>query len=150
MEKKSIEIIHQIKELAKTKIKKEDILKEVVKILKNNFIYYNWVGIYLLEGEELVLGPYLGKPSPHTRIRLNSGICGAAASQKKSIIIPDVKADSRYLACSLETKSEIVVPIMTGEKVWGEIDIDSDRLDAFTEEDKHLLEEICSILAELF
>ncbi|HEX9912044.1 MAG TPA: GAF domain-containing protein [candidate division Zixibacteria bacterium] len=150
MEKKSIEIIHQIKELAKSKIKKEDILKEVVKILKNNFIYYNWVGIYLLEGEELVLGPYLGKPSPHTRIRLNSGICGAAASQKKSIIIPDVKADSRYLACSLETKSEIVVPIMTGEKVWGEIDIDSDRLDAFTEEDKHLLEEICSILAELF
>jgi len=150
MESKSVEIIHQIKELAKTKIKKEDILKEVVKILKNNFNYYNWVGIYLLEGEELVLGPYLGKPSPHTRIRLNSGICGAAASQKKSIIIPDVKADSRYLACSLETKSEVVVPIMTGEKVWGEIDIDSDRLDAFTEEDKHLLEEICSILAGLF
>lgn len=150
MGSKSIEIIHQIKELAKSKIKKEDILKEVVKILKNSFNYYNWVGIYLLEGEELVLGPYLGKPSPHTRIRLNSGICGAAASQKKSIIIPDVKADSRYLACSLETKSEIVVPIMTGEKVWGEIDIDSDRLDAFTEEDKHLLEEICSILAGLF
>ncbi len=150
MESKSIEIIHQIKELAKSKITKEDILKEVVKILKNNFNYYNWVGIYLLEGEELVLGPYLGKPSPHTRIRLNSGICGAAASQKKSIIIPDVKADSRYLACSLETKSEVVVPIMTGEKVWGEIDIDSHRLDAFTEEDKHLLEEICSILAGLF
>ncbi len=119
MESKSIEIIHQIKELAKSKIKKEDILKEVVKILKNNFIYYNWVGIYLLEGEELVLGPFLGKPSPHTRIRLNSGICGAAASQKKSIIIPDVKSDPRYLACSLETKSEIVVPIMIGEKVLG-------------------------------
>ncbi|MCJ7497084.1 MAG: GAF domain-containing protein, partial [candidate division Zixibacteria bacterium] len=63
---------------------------------------------------------------------------------------PDVKADHRYLACSLETKSEIVVPIMTGEKVWGEIYIDSDRLDAFTEEDKHLLEDICSILAGLF
>ena len=150
MERKSIEIIHQIKEIVNSKIKKEDILKEVVKILKNNFNYYNWVGIYLLDGEELVLGPYLGKPSPHTRIRLNSGICGAAASQKKSIIIPDVKSDPRYLACSLETKSEIVVPIMTREEVWGEIDIDSDRLDAFTEEDKHLLEEICSILAELF
>jgi L-methionine (R)-S-oxide reductase len=150
MEKKSIEIIHQIKELAKLKIKKEDILKEIVKILKNNFNHYNWVGIYLLEGEELVLGPYLGKLTPHTRIRLNNGICGAAARQKKSIIIPDVKADSRYLACSLETKSEIVVPIMTGEKVWGEIDIDSDRLDAFTEEDEHLLEELCLILAGLF
>jgi GAF domain-containing protein len=143
-------IIEQIKELTKTKMKREDILKETVRILKENFDYYYWVGIYLLEGEELALGPFSGKLSPHTRIRLNSGICGAAASQKKSVIVPDVKADPRYLACSLETKSEIVVPIMTREEVWGEIDIDSDRLDAFTEEDKHLLEEICSILAELF
>jgi GAF domain-containing protein len=150
MKMKEKKILEQIKELAKSKMKREDILKETVRILKENFDYYYWVGIYLLEGEELVLGPFSGKPSPHTRIRLNSGICGAAASQKKSIIIPDVKADSKYLACSLETKSEIVIPIMTREKVWGEIDIDSDRLDAFTEEDKHLLEEICSILAELF
>ena len=150
MKMKEKKILEQIKELAKSKMKREDILKETVRILKENFDYYYWVGIYLLEGEELVLGPFSGKPSPHTRIRLNSGICGAAASHKKTIIIPDVKADSKYLACSLETKSEIVIPIMTREKVWGEIDIDSDRLDAFTEEDKHLLEEICSILAELF
>ena len=153
MKMKEKKILEQIKELAKSKMKREDILKETVRILKENFppeAGYNWVGIYLLEGEELALGPFSGKPSPHTRIRLNSGICGAAASQKKSIIIPDVKSDPRYLACSLETKSEIVVPIMTREEVWGEIDIDSDRLDAFTEEDKHLLEEVCSILAELF
>ncbi|MFH0930536.1 MAG: GAF domain-containing protein [Candidatus Zixiibacteriota bacterium] len=150
MKMKEKKIIEEIKELAKSKSKREDVLKETVRVLKDHFDYYNWVGIYLLEGEELVLGPFSGKPSPHTRVRLNSGICGAAASQKKSIIVPDVKADPMYLACSLETKSEIVVPIMTREEVWGEIDIDSDRLDAFTEEDKHLLEEISSILAELF
>ena len=74
--------------------------------------HYTWVGIYLLEGDELVLGPYLGKPSPHTRIPLNRGICGAAASQKETIIVDDVNTDPRYLACSIETKSEIVVPIM--------------------------------------
>jgi len=150
MKMKEKKIIEQIKELVKSESKREDVLKGTVRILKDHYDYYSWVGIYLLEGEELVLGPFSGKPSPHSRIRLNIGICGAAASQKKSIIIPDVKSDPRYLACSLETKSEIVVPIMTREEVWGEIDIDSDRLDAFTEEDKHLLEEICSILAELF
>ena len=73
---------------------------------------YTWVGIYLLDGDELVLGPFVGKPSPHTRIPLGRGICGAAATEKATIIVDDVNADPRYLACSLETKSEIVVPIM--------------------------------------
>ena len=73
---------------------------------------YNWVGIYLLDGNELVLGPFVGKPSPHTRIPLGRGICGAAATEKATIIVDDVNADPRYLACSIETKSEIVVPIM--------------------------------------
>ena len=92
---------------------------------------YSWVGIYLLDGNELVLGPFEGKPSPHTRIPLGRGICGAAAAEKATIIVDDVNADPRYLACSIETKSEIVVPIMEGTEVLGEIDIDSDRLAAF-------------------
>ena len=79
-------------------------------------------------------GPYLGKPSPHTRIPLNRGICGAAASEKATIIVDDVNSDPRYLACSIETKSEIVVPILRGEQVFGEIDIDSDRPAAFSDE----------------
>ena len=73
---------------------------------------YSWVGIYLLDGNELVLGPFVGKPSPHTRIPLGRGICGAAAAEKATIIVDDVNADPRYLACSIETQSEIVVPIM--------------------------------------
>ncbi len=118
-----------------------------VQLLKDNMPHYTWAGIYVLEGDELVLGPYLGKPSPHTRIPLNRGICGAAASEKATIIVDDVNSDSRYLACSIETKSEIVVPIMLGDKVFGEIDIDSDRPAAFTDRDRALLEAVAAALA---
>jgi L-methionine (R)-S-oxide reductase len=108
---------------------------------------YSWVGIYLLDGNELVLGPYLGKPSPHTRIPLGRGICGAAATEKATIIVDDVNADSRYLACSVETKSEIVAPIMLDGVVLGEIDIDSDKLAAFGDEDRRLVESVAAMLA---
>lgn len=124
--------------------------------LKAALPHYSWVGIYLLEGSELVLGPYLGKPSPHTRIALNSGICGAAASEKATIIVDDVNTDPRYLACSLETRSEIVVPIILfreqqsglRDMVLGEIDIDSDTPAAFTAADRELLEKVAAALAE--
>src|SRR5260221_6529663 len=102
-------------------------MKQTVRLLKDAIPYYTWAGIYLLEGDELVLGPYVGKPSPHTRIPLGRGICGAAATTRQSIIVDDVNSDPRYLACSIETKSEIVVPILYGDRVLGEIDVDSDR-----------------------
>src|SRR5690349_24811412 len=108
--------------------------------LKQQVPDYTWVGIYVLDGNELVLGPFVGKPSPHTRIPLGRGICGAAATEKATIIVDDVNADPRYLACSLETKSEIVVPIMRGDRVLGEIDIDSDRHAAFGPADRRMLE----------
>ena len=118
-----------------------------VRILKEDLPDYNWVGIYVLYGNELVLGPFVGKPSGHTRIALGRGICGAAASEKTTIIVDDVNADPRYLACSLETRSEIVVPIMRDGEVLGEIDIDSDRLAAFGEADRELLERVAECLA---
>ena len=108
---------------------------------------YTWVGVYLLEGDELVLGPYVGKPSPHVRIPLNRGICGAAASAGHTIVVDDVNADPRYLACSIETRSEIVVPIQAGGRVLGEIDIDSDQPVAFGEDDRVLLESVAAALA---
>ena len=122
-------------------------MQETVRLLKEQLPHYTWAGIYLMEGDELVLGPYLGKPSPHTRIPLNQGICGAAASQQATIIVDDVNSDPRYLACSLETKSEIVVPIMDGDRVLGEIDIDSDKPAAFGASDRELLEEAARALA---
>jgi L-methionine (R)-S-oxide reductase len=123
-------------------------LTVAVGLLARHMPRYTWVGIYLLEGNELVLGPYVGKPSPHTRIPLGRGICGAAATEKATIIVDDVNADDRYLACSIETRSEIVVPIMRGDEVLGEIDIDSDRLAAFDQADRTLLEPIAALLAE--
>ena len=125
-------------------------LELVVERLKAELPYYTWVGIYLLEGDELVLGPYLGKPSPHTRIPLGQGICGAAATERATIVVDDVSADPRYLACSLETQSEIVAPIMAGGTVYGEIDIDSDRPAAFGQSDRALLEAVASALAVRF
>jgi L-methionine (R)-S-oxide reductase len=122
-------------------------LTETIRLLKTNRPHYTWAGIYLLDGDELVLGPYLGKPSPHTRIPLGRGICGAAATQKITITVDDVNSDPRYLACSLETKSEIVVPILIGERVLGEIDIDSDQPAAFGADDRELLEAIAPALA---
>ena len=123
-------------------------MKQTVALLKDGIRDYTWVGIYLLSGNELVLGPYVGKPSPHTRIPLGRGICGAAATEKATIVVDDVNADPRYLACSIEIRSEIVVPIMQGANVLGEIDIDSDRPAAFGRPDRELLEPIASLLAE--
>jgi GAF domain-containing protein len=122
-------------------------MERAIALLKTRRPHYTWAGIYLLEGETLVLGPYLGKPSPHTRISLGSGICGAAATEKTTIIVDDVNADPRYLACSIETKSEIVVPILKGTKVLGEIDIDSDAPAAFGADDRALLEGLARDLA---
>ena len=145
------DIIARLNEVASQPDAAKRLLFEAVNLLKHNFDYYDWVGIYSLESaDELVLGPFLGKPSPHTRIKTDSGICGAAVREEQTIIIDDVNADPRYLACSLETKSEIVVPIFKGEKVVGEIDIDSHKHAAFTGADRKLLEEIAAILSAAY
>src|SRR5687767_1962577 len=123
------------------------VLETTVATLKDRMPAYSWVGVYLLDGNELVLGPFKGRPSPHTRIPVGRGICGAAAAEKATIIVDDVNADSRYLACSIETKSEIVVPIMKEGEVLGEIDIDSDRLAAFDARDQKMLEAVAAELA---
>lgn len=125
-------------------------LERTVALLKAGRTHFTWVGIYILEGDTLMLGPFLGKPSPHTRIPVGRGICGAAATAKSTIVVDDVRRDARYLACSLETQSEIVVPILDPvdhDTVLGEIDIDSDRPAAFTEADRLLLEEVARICA---
>lgn len=122
-------------------------MEGVVRTLEASVPHYTWVGIYLLYGNELVLGPFVGKPSPHTHIPVGRGICGAAAAEKATIVVDDVNADPRYLACSLDTKSEIVVPIMLAGNVLGEIDIDSDRIAAFGQADRELLEHVAALLA---
>src|SRR5271167_3363936 len=120
------------------------LMTAIVSLLHENLSDYNWVGFYMLEkeaGEDLLaLGPFRGAATPHTRIPLNQGICGAAASRGETVVVDDVASDPRYLACSVETKSEIVVPIFARGKVVGELDIDSHVPAAFGGEDRRLCE----------
>ena len=112
--------------------------------------YYDWVGVYLLEGDVLTLKDehYLGLPTEHTRIPLDSGICGASAVEKDTLIIDDVTADPRYIACSLTVRSEIVVPIMVNDQVIGVLDLDSYTPAAFTAADRNELERVANALAQ--
>jgi L-methionine (R)-S-oxide reductase len=122
----------------------DQLMEAITRLLHEKMLKYNWVGFYMLElganPPVLVLGHYQGAMTPHTRIHLHQGICGAAASSGKTVVVDDVKSDSRYLACSTETKSEIVVPVFVGGKVAGELDIDSHFLAAFSFEDRELVE----------
>ena len=110
---------------------------------------YNWVGFYMLDPNDpgtLALGQFCGAPTQHARIPVSQGICGAAVAQGETVVVDDVARDPRYLACSLETKSEIVVPIRAGNEVVGEIDIDSQSQAAFDEQDRAFLEECADIV----
>ena len=147
---KSTEVIAELDTLAPKAASAEALMKSIVTLLHEKLTRYNWVGFYMLElnGDPnmLVLGPFCGTMTPHTRIPLNQGICGAAASSGKTIVVDDVNSDSRYLACSLETKSEIVVPVFVKGKVVGELDIDSHFLAAFGHEDRKLCEHAAAVL----
>ncbi len=131
----------------------EHLMTLIVGRLKERLPHYDWVGFYMIDkgklpGSEdmLVLGPYVGAPTPHTRIPLNQGICGAAASSGRTIVVDDVNSDPRYLACSIETKSEIVVPVRVRGTVVGELDIDSHTPAAFGPDDRELVEHCAALV----
>ena len=121
----------------------------IVHLIAQRLPYYNWVGFYMLDPQDasvLVLGPYHGAPTDHVRIPVSEGICGAAVAQGETVVVDDVSADPRYLSCSIETKSEIVVPIRVRGQIVGEIDIDSHDLSAFGPEDRTFLEECADLI----
>jgi L-methionine (R)-S-oxide reductase len=141
-----------IERLARDASSAEQFMRQTVELLRQRMLAYHWVGFYMLDADTqpptLVLGPFAGATTPHTRIPLNQGICGAAASSGETVVVDDVRKDNRYLACSLETKSEIVVPIAINGRVVGELDIDSHFPAAFAEDDRQLLEYCASLAAE--
>ena len=148
---KAKDVGRELEELARGAKSVDDLMFQIVKLLHDRMLKYNWVGFYMVEtapdGEPsmLVLGAFQGAMTPHTRIPLHQGICGAAASTGKTVIVDDVSKDPRYLACSFETKSEIVVPVFVQGKVVGELDIDSHFPAAFKDEDRELVEH-CAVL----
>ncbi len=130
----------------------EQTLQKVCVILSERMPYFDWVGFYLVDSQkpnELVLGPYVGEPTEHVRIPFGKGICGQAAQRKETFVVQDVSREENYLSCSVAVKSEIVVPIMKGNRVLGELDIDSHELEPFSEVDRYYLEQLCTRLAEI-
>lgn len=123
-----------------------DVLRAAAELIDGFSDGFDWTGFYMMRGDVLEVGPYVGPETPHTTIELSSGICGAAATQKQTVVVDDVNADPRFLACSLTTRSEIVVPLMDGDTCIGEIDIDSNQPSFFTEEDRLMLEEIAAVI----
>jgi GAF domain-containing protein len=145
-------ILREIESFAATADDVLDLQKFVVDLIADRLPYYNWVGFYMLDPNDtsmLVLGPFHGAPTDHIRIPVTEGICGAAVAQGETVIVDDVSADPRYLSCSIETKSEIVVPIRMRNEVVGEIDIDSHDLSAFGPDDRTFLE-ACAVLIGSF
>lgn len=118
---------------------------KVVDFLFETFDKYNWIGLYIVRGTDLVLGPWRGQQATeHTEIPVGKGVCGSAAKSGETEIVPNVNEDDRYLSCFVTTRSEIVVPIKKSGKVIGEIDIDSDVQNAFDEKDAKFLETLCA------
>ena len=126
-------------------------LLDICKLLKSEVSYYDWVGFYFKNGDknELKLGPYAGAPTDHTIIPFGKGICGQVAVSNKNFVVPDVKAQDNYIACSITVKSEIVIPIFVDGKNIGQIDIDSNTLDPFSVKDEEFLEFVCAKVATL-
>ena len=148
MDEEHLQLVERIGRAIAGLTTEKDILATTARMIDAFSDDFNWTGFYMMRNGVLEVGPYCGPRTEHVQIELNRGICGAAASQKKTLIVEDVRSDSRFLACSLTTRSEIVVPLLDGDRVLGEIDIDSDRPGNFTAEDREMLEAIAVLVVK--
>lgn len=147
-------LVNKVKEIVnRSEGSREQKLQQISELLANNVVVFDWVGFYLVDPEaerELVLGPYVGEETEHTRIPFGTGICGQAADSHETFVVQDVSEADNYLACSMHVKAEIVLPILKNGILVAELDIDSHTKNAITEEHQEILEEICDIVAHLF
>lgn len=141
----------KIKSLVDNAQNVEQTLLLICELLKSEIPYYDWVGFYFKNGDkkELKLGPYAGSATDHTIIPFGKGICGQVAVSNKNFVVPDVKTQDNYIACSLTVKSEIVIPLFVNGENIGQIDIDSNTLNPFSKEDEEFLEFVCAKVAVL-
>lgn len=145
------EILNKVDELINTEKENNELLLGVCKILKQEVYHYDWVGFYILNGENILeLGPYVGKPTDHTHIPVGKGVCGQVAASGETMIVQDVRQMDNYIACSIDVQSEIVVPILKDGAFVAEIDIDSHSPAPFSEADQVLLETIGEKLKYIF
>ena len=152
--KSEMELVNDVHTIIQNKhIAQEEKLQTIAEVLAENVSAFDWVGFYLVDPDaerELVLGPFVGEETEHTRIPFGTGICGQAADSHETFVVQDVSKDDNYLACSIHVQSEVVVPIMKKREFVAELDIDSHTKNAITESHQAMLEEICNIIAEKF
>ncbi|MGD8427061.1 MAG: GAF domain-containing protein [Balneolaceae bacterium] len=132
---------------------RDDKLKEICHLLDGEVEVFDWTGFYLVDPNaerELILGPYVGDPTDHTRIAFGKGICGQAAETNETFVVQDVSKEDNYLSCSIHVKAEIVVPIKKDGRFVAELDIDSHTKDSITEDHRLMLEAVCDVVSELF
>jgi GAF domain-containing protein len=144
------EVYTRVSELVKNN--PENLLLQICELLKREVYHYDWVGFYVLDQDknELVLGPFAGKPTQHTNIAVGKGICGQVAESGQTMVVQDVTQVENYISCGLEVQSEIVVPIMKNGKFVAELDIDSHSPAPFTPADSKFLADVCNLLSDRF
>ena len=145
------ELKPKISDLVSNSSSLDTTLKDVCELLKSSITYYDWVGFYFKNGEkeELKIGPYAGATTDHTIIPFGKGICGQVAVSNKNFVVADVSSQDNYIACSLSVKSEIVIPLFVNNINIGQIDIDSNTIDPFTQKDERFLEFVCESVASI-
>lgn len=145
------ELKPQVKTIISRKTSIDERLMEICQLLEANVKHYNWVGFYFRNGnkKELKLGPYVGAPTDHIIIPFGKGICGQVAVSNQNFVVPDVSAQDNYIACSITVKAEIVIPIFVNGENIGQIDIDSNIPNPFTEGDERFLEFVCTQVASI-
>ncbi len=145
LESKVTEIVSNTNEIVEKR------LLSICELLESNVSYYNWVGFYFKNGDknELKLGPYVGAPTDHIIIPFGKGICGQVALSNENFVVSDVSAQDNYLPCNINVKAEIVVPIFVNGKNIGQIDIDSNTINPFTNADESFLEFVCTQVSKM-
>ena len=147
MEEKMKELLAQYRALIENENDRIAVMANTSAFIMEMLHGLNWAGFYILNGDELVLGPFQGKPACY-RIALGKGVCGHCAATRQSIIVPDVHAFAGHIACDAASKSELVVPVISGGVLFGVIDLDSDQYNHFTDKDRRFIEAIAVLFAE--
>jgi GAF domain-containing protein len=145
-------LVRKIRGVLKSGLDRDEKLKTICKLLKDNVPYYNWVGFYIVDNRrdnELILGPFEGEPTEHRRIPFGKGICGQAAERRETFLVQDVSKETNYLSCDAHVKSEIVIPIFKGGEVVGELDIDSHHLSPLSKDDEIFLKKISEMASKI-
>lgn len=147
-------LLSQIKKIVDNPEKlRDEKLQDICQLLADDIDVFDWVGFYLVDPKadrELVLGPFVGEATDHTRIPFGTGICGQAAETNETFVVQDVSEEDNYLACSVDVEAEIVVPVRKNGEFVAELDIDSHTKGSLTEDHRELLEEVCDLVASLF